>query len=258
MVDEEGLLGLVREAGLAILRVYEGGEFGEEKKADLSPLTAADRAAHEVLMAGLARLAPGVPVVSEEGEAAALEERLSWGRLWMVDPLDGTKEFLKKNGEFTVNVALVEDGLPVWGIVHQPVTGVSWYGGRAVGAWRLADGELVRLRGGESYEGLERVRVVGSRSHLSAEVEEFVDALRTAGKEVEFRAAGSSLKICLVAEGEADVYPRFAPTMEWDTAAAQAVAEGAGREVVAWEGGRACGALRYNKEDLLNPWFLVR
>ncbi len=253
-VEVVGLLAACKKAGEKILEIYEQ-DFEVDYKGDSSPLTDADREANVILMAYLSEEHATTPVISEENKEISYEERKDWNCFWLVDPLDGTKEFIKKNGEFTVNVALIENGKPVLGVVYRPTTGTSHLGVVGEGAWRLeADGEATQLKPGEHYEKLAKVRVVGSRSHLTPEVEEFVENLKSAGKEVEFLSAGSSLKLCLVAEGEADVYPRFGPTMEWDTGAAHAVAIAAGRQVNSRETGEA---LAYNKENLLNPFFIV-
>lgn len=254
-IDIDWLADLATRAGREILGVYGcGGDLAFETKADSSPLTEADRRSNVVILDGLRAAFPEVPVISEETAQIPYVERKDWREFWLVDPLDGTKEFLKRNGEFTVNIACVRDGEPVAGIVHQPVTGVSY--------WTLGGGSYRRepdsgdtpLRKGTHYSLLDRVRVVGSRSHGSPEVAAFVEQLRAHGREVEFTAAGSSLKLCLVAEGRADVYPRYGPTMEWDTAAAQAVAVQAGCSVLALPERQP---LRYNKPSLLNPWFIV-
>jgi len=252
--DIDPLLALAERAGEAILEVY-GTEFAVDVKEDDSPLTEADRRANAVIVAGLSERHPEIPVISEENQAVPYEVRRHWGRFWLVDPLDGTKEFVKRNGEFTVNIALVEQGRPVFGIVHQPVGGALYWGGEGIGAWkRVGGGSATSLEGGAHYSQKDKVVVVASRSHLTDEVSRFVGALSEAGKEVEFLSAGSSLKLCLVAEGAADVYPRLGPTMEWDTAAAHAVAIQAGRQVRRHDNGEE---LVYNKEDLLNPHFVV-
>ncbi|MEM9281887.1 MAG: 3'(2'),5'-bisphosphate nucleotidase CysQ [Verrucomicrobiota bacterium] len=242
-------------AGEEILEVY-GTEFSVDVKADDSPLTEADRRSNAVIVEALTRLYPEIPVVSEETKTVDYAERASWEYLWMVDPLDGTKEFVKRNGEFTVNIALIRRGAPILGVVYQPVGEVIYWSSAGEGAWKLtgASGEPERLEGGEHYSGLATVRVVASRSHLTEAVEDFVEDLKAQGKSVEFLSAGSSLKLCLVAEGSADVYPRLGPTMEWDTAAAHSVALEAGRQVIEHE---TTEPLRYNKENLLNPYFLV-
>lgn len=253
-VEIAGLLVATRRAGDAILEVY-ARDFAVEFKGDSSPLTAADKNANAVLMEFLRGTYPEIPIISEENKAADYSERSAWSRFWLVDPLDGTKEFIKKNGEFTVNVALIENGAPILGVVYRPTTGTFHLGVVGEGAWRIeADGTERELPVQPHYQTLDTVRVVASRSHLTPEVEQFVADLQAAGKKVEFLSAGSSLKLCLVAEGEADVYPRFGPTMEWDTGAAHAVALAAGRQVLSNETGKS---LTYNKENLLNPYFIV-
>ena len=253
-VDLGPLLDAARRAGARILEIY-GRDFGVDYKEDQSPLTDADRAGNEVIMEFLREAHRDTPVISEENKQLGYAERRGWSRFWLVDPLDGTKEFIKKNGEFTVNIALVEDGVPVLGVVFRPVTDTMYVGIVGEGAYRIeGQGEPVRIEAGAHYSTLSEVKVVASRSHLTPEVEAFVEGLRKDGKSVEFLSAGSSLKICLVAEGAADVYPRFGPTMEWDTGAAHAVATAAGRRVLNAESRQD---LSYNKENLLNPHFIV-
>jgi 3'(2'), 5'-bisphosphate nucleotidase len=260
-------------AGRAILEVYRGS-IEVEFKADNSPLTLADRRSHE-LIAG--HLKPtGIPILSEEGRDIPHAQRRDWQRLWIVDPLDGTKEFVKRLGEFTVNIALVEDGRPTLGVVFVPVAEVLYFGRVEDGAFRLDDPEAVaalaaRAADGKAQAALEGLRsraarlpvdleahapyvIVGSRSHQTPELHAYVDRKRRELGEVTFISAGSSLKYCLVAEGRADVYPRLGPTMEWDTAAGQVIAEAAGASVLRHDDGRP---LCYNKEDLLNPWHIV-
>jgi len=255
-LEIEILKKIALQAGREVLDVY-GGDFAVDEKEDQSPLTEADRRANAVILEGLERAFPGVPHVSEESKTLPYEERRDWEYLWLVDPLDGTKEFVKRNGEFTVNIALVRDGIPVAGVVYQPTERRMYYAVEGRGAFRQdGGGEERRLVGGDSYRdrSTDPVKVVASRSHLSAAVADFVKALEDEGRTVEFMSSGSSLKLCLVAEGAAHVYPRLAPTMEWDTAAAHAVVAGAGKQVLEFETGEA---LRYNKENLLNPWFVV-
>ncbi len=253
-IDVEEVKRIARAAGDVVLEVY-GTEFSVDVKSDESPLTEADRRSNAVILDGLARLTPSIPIISEETRALPYEERRDWERFWLVDPLDGTKEFVKRNGEFTVNIALVRDGRPVLGVVYQPVGDHLYWAVEGGGAWRSSGGGAPRrLEGGPHYTEKDAVVVVASRSHLTDEVRAFVASLEARGKTVEFHSAGSSLKLCLVAEGVADVYPRLGPTMEWDTAAAHAVALEAGRKVVEHGSGEA---LRYNKENLLNPHFFV-
>lgn len=253
-VNIDTIIDIARRAGDAILEIYQR-EFTVEEKEDRSPLTEADQKANDVIVEGLKSAYPDIPTISEEIKALPYEERKDWDRFWLVDPLDGTKEFIKKNGEFTVNIALVEGGVPTLGVVFQPAAAVLYFGAKGQGAFKIdAAGAKSRLSGGEHYSKLETVRVVASRSHMSAETEEFVEGLKAEGKQIDLTSSGSSLKLCMVADGSADVYPRFAPTMEWDTGAAHAVALEAGRQVLNRETGQP---LQYNKENLLNPWFIV-
>ncbi len=242
------------EAGRAIMDIYRGGEFGVEAKKDGSPLTLADRAAHRIISEALGRT--GLPVLSEEGKAVPFDERRRWERFWMIDPLDGTREFLSRNGEFTVNIALVERSLPVLGVVYVPVTGELYVGTAGEKACRVKGcgeqgGEAVTL---PMEAGPRRYRVVASRSHMSDETAAFVERLRAEHPDLELVQRGSSLKLCMVAAGEADLYPRFGPTMEWDTAAAHAILRAAGKTLVDPSTGEE---LRYNKESLRNPFFLA-
>lgn len=239
---------LARQAGAQILAVYQS-DFSVEHKADASPLTEADQRAHRTIVAGLSALTPQWPVLSEESGDAVLAQSRAWGRYWLVDPLDGTKEFVSRNGEFTVNIALIENGFPIWGVVYAPVLDVLWEGGVGMGSRREAAGETVLIHTQPHRDG-EAWQVVGSRHHLSPETLEYLAPL---GENLNLVSMGSSLKLCLVAEGKAHLYPRLAPTCEWDTAAAQAVVEGAGGSVKTLQGER----LRYNKPDILNPWFVV-
>jgi 3'(2'), 5'-bisphosphate nucleotidase len=253
-IDLGHLRDVARRAGEAILEIY-ARDFEVEFKADESPLTEADQRANDVIVAALEERYPEIPIISEEIRALDYSERRGWDTCWLVDPLDGTKEFVKKNGEFTVNIALIHAGEPVAGVVYRPVTGAMYSAERGRGAYLEEPGaEPVHLENTKHYSTEDDVTVVASRSHLSQEVEDFVAELRAAGKQVEFQSAGSSLKLCLVAEGKATVYPRFAPTMEWDTAAAHAVVLEAGKKVLDRETG---APLTYNKENLLNPWFIV-
>ena len=256
-IEPAVVLEILDEASREILEVYERDDFGVEHKEDDSPLTEADRRANEVIVARLTERYPDIPVLSEESREVPYADRSGWERFWLVDPVDGTKEFIKRNGEFTVNIALVENGVPIFGGVARPTEGVIFFGGPELGAFlREKDGKVVTLdqSARPHFRELDKITVVASRSHLTQEVTDLVEDLRGKGKEVEFLSAGSSLKLCLVAEGKADVYPRFGPTMEWDTGAAHAVVLGAGRQVNIAETGEP---LVYNKENLLNPWFIV-
>ncbi|TFG87516.1 MAG: 3'(2'),5'-bisphosphate nucleotidase CysQ [Chromatiales bacterium] len=245
-----GVLDVARAAGRAISGIYARSDLGVEIKADQSPLTAADRAAHDVIAAGLARLAPGIPVWSEESAGIDWSTRRQWQEFWLVDPLDGTKEFIKRNGEFTVNIALVREHKSVLGVVHAPVLARDYCGHESGGAFRSdggGTGRSIRVR----QPALPPVRVAGSRSHRGGSLD---DVLGRLGDHT-FLSMGSSLKFCLVAEGAADFYPRLGPTSEWDTAAAQAVVEAAGGAVLDLEG----RPLRYNtRHEVLNPFFVAR
>ena len=237
-----------RLAGCEILKIYDS-DFEIETKADDSPLTAADRAAHELITQALGELTPEIPVWSEESAAIPYAERAAWPRFWLVDPLDGTKEFIKRNGEFTVNIALVSTHEPILGVVHVPVQNREYFGYQGGGAFLSEEATKPRSIS-VSHRADKTVRVVGSRSHLGSSLEKY---LKNLGPHV-MVPMGSSLKFCLVASGEADIYPRLGPTSEWDTAAAQAVVECAGGKVVTLQGQR----LLYNtKADVLNPHFLV-
>ncbi|HHQ14291.1 MAG TPA: 3'(2'),5'-bisphosphate nucleotidase [Chromatiales bacterium] len=241
------VIDIARAAGREILAIYES-DFEVETKADHSPLTAADSAAHRLIVARLNELTPDIPVWSEESAAIPYSERAGWTRFWLVDPLDGTKEFIKRNGEFTVNIALVEGHEPVLGIVHVPVSGRDYFGARGHGAFLDSGGEPQPIH--VQRPAADPVRVVGSRSHRGASLEHFLQKLGPH----EIVPMGSSLKLCLVASGDADVYPRLGPTSEWDTAAAQAVVECAGGFVVDLDG----HPLRYNtRVEVLNPYFIV-
>ena len=258
-----------KRAGEAILDVY-GSDFAVEQKDDKSPLTLADKRSHEIIMDVLEQAITvnngTVPVLSEEGRGIPFDERKEWEYFWLVDPLDGTKEFVKRNGEFTVNIALIRKHKPVLGIIYIPVKDVFYFAAIDFGTYKLENSESLfdNLSIKELLNKSQRLplanndkssfTVIGSRSHTSEEFTEFVKLLNEKHGKVEFISSGSSLKLCLVAEGIADVYPRFGPTMEWDTAAGQAIveqAEGSVMDIQTRE------PLRYNKEDLLNPFFIV-
>lgn len=244
----EGVIAVARDAAAEILRVY-AGEFAVERKADASPVTAADLAAHRCIVAGLQALTPRIPVLSEESaHLVATSERRRWRRLWVVDPLDGTREFVRRNGEFCINIALVEGGAPVFGLILAPVAGTVWYGTPGEGAFRRDgdDARAIRTR----VPAMLPLRVAASRSHLDPRT---AALLRRIG-DTEAIGLGSALKFCLLAEGRMDVYPRFAPTSEWDTAAGQAILEAAGGALLDARG----RAFRYNqRESLLNGDFIA-
>lgn len=275
------------DAGRAINKIYTDPEadFEIECKADNSPLTKADRASHEIITRYLKDF--GYPILSEEGNLPAYDERKDWDTFWVVDPLDGTKEFIKRNGEFTVNIALVDEGVPVVGLIYVPVKRVLYVATEGDGAYKIEDIDYSIFESSEPESELSsnalqnkldddayqmpllenlghggKCVIVASRSHSNAETEDYIDAMRACCSEVETVSIGSSLKICLVAEGAADFYPRFAPTMEWDTAAGHAIARAAGCEIYQADGREPRELninepLQYNKEDLHNPWFIV-
>lgn len=244
----EGVIALAHDAASAILGIYDS-DFAVEHKDDNSPLTAADLAAHRCIVDGLARLTPDIPVISEEcADVVPAAQRRQWQRLWLVDPLDGTREFVKRNGEFTVNIALIEDGVAVFGVVQAPVTGTLWHGGATLGAFRREGGheQAVRVRAPATAP----LRVAASRSHRDSRTESFIARMGSA----EPLGLGSSLKFCALAEGRLDIYPRFGPTSEWDTAAGQCVLEGAGGAVLDPQG----RPFRYNqREAILNGDFIA-
>jgi len=239
---------LAREAGRATMAYYDGAEAaGVREKADHSPVTLADEAAHAILLAGLRRLDPATPVVSEEAEAAPFETRRGWRRFWLVDPLDGTKEFIKRRAEFTVNVALIEHGEPVFGVVLAPALDQLYWAVKGGGAWREdRGGPAERVYSSAPAPGTP-LTIVESLSHPSPELEEYLRTIPVARRV----KAGSSLKFCWVADGRADVYPRLGPTMEWDVAAGDCVFRQSGRS------GERPSPLTYNKPDLRNPSFVI-
>ena len=249
------------EAGKEILEIYHAGDFDIEIKVDNSPLTKADIASHRAIMRYLNKTE--IPVLSEEGRARDYRERKDWKHLWIVDPIDGTKEFIKRNGEFTVNIALVEDQKTSIGVIFVPATGILYFSTKPMGAFKmrvdLENFDLKTLISSASKLPLERENptftIVASRSHMSPETEAYVQDMREIHGEVNLISKGSSLKLCMVAEGQANCYPRFAPTMEWDTAAGQAICEHAGFQVIDW---KTKAPMLYNRKELLNNWFLVK
>ena len=249
------------EAGKSILQIYYSDEFDVEMKGDNSPLTKADIASHNVIISFLKKT--NIPILSEEGKSIAYEERKKWNQLWIVDPIDGTKEFIKRNDEFTVNIALVEDQKTSIGVIFVPAIGVLYFSTKEMGSFKvevdlenfdvktlIAEGNKLPLKVKDST-----FTIVASRSHMSSETEAYIQDMRKKHGEVNLISKGSSLKLCMVAEGQADCYPRFAPTMEWDTAAGQAICEHAGFQVIDW---KTKAPMLYNRKELLNNWFLVK
>lgn len=249
------------EAGKKIIEIYNSGNFDVEFKSDNSPLTLADKASHEIIQDSLSKT--GIPVFSEEGKALEFEQRKFFKRYWLIDPLDGTKEFINKNGEFTVNIAFINYGNPIIGVVYVPVTGELYFaninGSFKKIVFNPEEIEPYALSQNATMLPFTTVPddefiVVGSRSHMNDETKEFIDKLDTQGKQLKLVTKGSSLKLCIIAEGNANLYPRLGPTMEWDIAAGHAVARFAGRKVTVYPTGEP---LMYNKESLTNPWFIV-
>ena len=270
-----------KEAGLAILDVYKQ-DFDVSYKEDKSPLTLADQRSHDIIVGHLADPSvKSLPILSEEGKGIPFEQRRAWGYFWLIDPLDGTKEFIKRNGEFTVNIALIYQHRPILGVIFAPVNNVFYFAAEGFGSFKLKNDNVINLLNGKVSEinkesmlneivkhsdrlpcynkALDiydsQLVIVGSRSHPSKEFEAFVETMRSQHKKVDVISSGSSLKLCLVAEGRADIYPRLGPTMEWDTAAGQAIVEQANGSVLNYETGEP---LQYNKKNLLNSWFIVK
>lgn len=249
----DDIITIVKDVGDKVLEIYNlycqsESTLKVQHKKDQSPLTLADLTSHLLIKEKLLQLTPKVPVVSEE-DKNCVPYPIDSGEFWLVDPLDGTKEFLAKNGEFTINIALVENGEPVFGIVYAPALDLIYWGGRSIGAWRAIGGESQTLRVATAVASPAAWRVVASRSHMNETTKNYIATLGA----VKLVQAGSSLKLCKVAEGSADIYPRLAPTCEWDTAAAQAVVEGAGGYVFDLLGRR----LSYGKTEVLNPYFIA-
>ena len=248
--------------GAEIMKIYQQEDLGVEYKEDNSPLTLADKACNDIINSYL--INTEFPIISEENKQLDYSERKDWETCWIVDPLDGTKEFVKRNGEFTVNIALVTNGKPILGVIYVPVTKELYFADvlnkktlkAVLESHKVDSNNIVNISSeiNPSSSTKELIKVVGSRSHMNDETQNFVDSLNKKFDQVEIVSKGSSLKFCLVAEGKADVYPRFAPTMEWDTAAGQAICEAVGLEVISKETEKP---LLYNKENLLNPWFKV-
>ena len=252
-IDVQDIVEIAKEAGLAVLKIYNQ-DFDVEYKKDNSPLTVADKNANDIIVNSLNKLPinsllkKNIPILSEEGRSVPYDERKNWEYFWLIDPLDGTKEFVKRNGEFTINIALIHKKTPVLGVVYSPVLNVCYWAKSNEGAFK--DGKKLPLK---TKEQRDVYKIVASRSHMSSETKDFIEAIDT-DKEKVIVSIGSSLKICLVAEGEANIYPRLGPTMEWDTAAAHAIvneSDGLFNRYI------DNSAHLYNKKNLLNDWFVV-
>lgn len=247
-IDLEDIVAIAKVAGEAIMEIYQQ-DFTVEYKDDNSPLTQADLRANAIICEQLEKLYPSIPLMSEENKEVTYDIRKDWDYYWLIDPIDGTKEFIKKNGEFTVNIALIYRGNPVLGVVYAPAIEEMYKAKKGEGAFK--NKEKLPLHINENIA--EKLLVVASKSHLSEETQQFIDNLDS--KCIEQVSKGSSLKLCMVAEGLADIYPRLAPTMEWDTAAAHAIVLEAGKKVEVFD---TAELLKYNKPNLLNPWFIVK
>lgn len=247
-INLEDLKNITKQAGDAIMEIYKK-DFQIDYKDDNSPLTEADTKSNEIICNALLQMYPGIPIMSEENKTVPYEERKNWEYYWCIDPIDGTKEFIKKNGEFTINIALIYRDTPVLGVVYAPAIDALYSAKKGEGAF--LNGLKLPLK--QNNDKKEKLCVVASKSHLSLETQKFIDNLDA--KEIDQVSKGSSLKLCMVAEGSADIYPRLAPTMEWDTAAADAIVRESGK--MTYQYGTSM-PLVYNKEDLLNPWFVVK
>ncbi len=249
-IDIQDIVTIAKEAGNAIMQVYRQ-DFEVEYKQDSSPLTLADKKANDIIEDGLNKLSVNLPILSEEGKEIPYEVRKHWEYFWLVDPLDGTKEFVKKNNEFTVNIALIHKDTPVLGVVYAPALDICYWAKQGEGAFK--DGQRLPLK---TEDQRETYRIVASRSHMSDDTQAFINAIDT-NKEKELISIGSSLKICLVAEGEADIYPRLGLTMEWDTGAAHIIVNESGKSLCSYKDSNYAQHV-YNKENLLNSFFIVR
>jgi len=247
-IDLDKIEKIALEAGKAIMTIYDK-DFTIEYKDDKSPLTEADLKSNEIICNALLKLYPNIPILSEENKAAPFQKRKEWEYYWCIDPIDGTKEFIKKNGEFTVNIALIYKNKPILGVVYAPALDDMYIAKENEGAFK--NGEKLPLQ--RNTNPSKKMSVVASKSHLSKETQDFINALNT--EEIIQVSKGSSLKLCMVAEGVADIYPRLAPTMEWDTAAADAIVRESGKMTYQFDSEEA---VLYNKENLLNPWFVVK
>ena len=256
-IDIQDIVKIAKDAGKAIMEIYNQ-DFGVEFKSDNTPLTIADRKANEIIVTALNQLPvnsflqQNIPILSEEGRNVPYDERKNWEYFWLIDPLDGTKEFVKKNGEFTINIALIYKDVPIIGVVYSPALNVCYWAKRNEGAFK--DGEKLPIKANRQRDVY---KIVASRSHMSNETKDFIEAIDT-DKEKVIISIGSSLKICLVAEGEANIYPRLGPTMEWDTAAAHAIVNESNALFNKYIKNGPYQKHLYNKKNLLNDWFVVK
>jgi 3'(2'), 5'-bisphosphate nucleotidase len=252
--DIEHLLHLAKEAAKEILSIYHS-QFEITIKSDSSPLTEADTISNGIITTGLKQQFPRIPILAEESRLIPYYERKDWEYFWLVDPLDGTKEFIKKNGEFTINIALVRQTTPVFGLIYAPVKQTAYYNIPQKGVYKqLPEGTIKKVT--PTYDRISgQIILIGSRSHGREELQAFTERMKETYNSVDLISAGSALKFCLLVEGRADIYPRFTPTMEWDTAAGHALIKEIGKEIYLWD---TASVLQYNKENLRNPWFIVK
>jgi 3'(2'), 5'-bisphosphate nucleotidase len=252
--DIERLLNIVREAGQAIMEIYKS-DFQHWKKDDRSPLTEADLKANEIILRELQKWYPQIPFISEESKHTAYHTRKKWPYFWLIDPLDGTKEFINKNKEFTVNIALISKTFPVAGVIYAPAKDVIYYALKDQGSFKIENDSKPSRIFARTLNNKKKIVIVGSKSHSNIHLEKYVEQKQMEYDEVEFISAGSSLKICLVAEGSADVYPRTGPTYEWDIAAGDIIVRESGKYIYNFKNENK---MEYNKKNLLNDWFIVR
>ena len=253
LIDIQKLNKIAKDAGAAIMNIYSQ-PIEVEQKADDSPLTLADRESNRIILEGLQKNYSDIPYISEETRQFPYEERKNWEYFWLIDPLDGTKEFIKKNDEFTVNIALINNGVPELGVVYLPAKDILYYAIKGQGSFKVEqNGDPKKIYARQLQDKKELI-IMGSRSHGNQELQDFVEQKKQEYDNVEFIASGSSLKFTMIAEGKADIYPRLGPTMEWDTGAAHAIVLESGKKVYKYGTDEQ---LKYNKEDLLNPWFIV-
>ena len=253
----EDVINIAIKAGDAIMEIYKR-DFSIAYKNDDSPLTEADKKSNEIICSRLKETYPEIPIISEENKEILYETRKNWEYYYLIDPLDGTKEFIKKNGEFTVNIALIEKNRPIIGIIYAPALNLLYYAEKGKGAFKIDEnGQKYKLPiYNKKPDNI--IKVVSSKSHSNIETESFINNLRRQYEKVELLSIGSSLKICLVAEGVADIYPRFGSTMEWDIAAGDIIASESNRKLFEYKNGKLDDFLRYNKKDLVNSWFAVK
>jgi len=253
-IDIQKINNIAKKAGNKIMQVYQH-DFDVDYKADNSPLTKADIKSNEIITKNLKKLYPQIPILSEESQEVPYDIRKNWEYFWLIDPLDGTKEFVKKNGEFTVNIALIHKDTPVLGVIYAPVLEILYYAQKDQGAFKQEKDKRPQRLPIHKHTNDDILKVIVSKSHYNQETKEFVDNLQNQYKKnIDFVNIGSSLKLCLIAEGKADIYPRLAPTMEWDIAAGQAIVEQSGGKIIKY---KTKGFMKYNKQNLLNPYFIT-